>query len=77
MEPPCTGTIVVEASSAGWNAGNSAEIKVNGEKVNLMSNSNGHYRGLQLVVIDQKTGKVIAARVFDTYKSSKKLESFI
>ena len=77
MEAPGSSTIVVEASSGGWNAGNFAQIKVNGEKVKLRNNSSGHDRGLHLVVIDQKTGEVTAAQVFDTYQSSDAIEKFI
>lgn len=40
-------------------------------------NENGHYRGLHIVSISPLSGKVQWAEVFDTHKSSEKLERFI
>ena len=40
-------------------------------------NSNGHYRGLHVVIINSKTGQVHMARVFDTYKTSVQLDDII
>ena len=43
----------------------------------MLKNENGHYRGLHIVIIDHKTGKVASAWAFDTYRSSQQLETFI
>ena len=40
-------------------------------------NENGTLRGLHIVLIDRITGEIVAAKVFDTYKSSERLENFI
>ena len=40
-------------------------------------NENGHFRGLHVVIIDPKTGELKLAEVFDTYKSSERLDRFI
>lgn len=71
------GIIVVQAKSAGFEAGNMAEIVVNGERVKLLPNFSGHERGLHIVVIDQKRGEVIGCRVFDTYTSSTSFDQYI
>ena len=41
------------------------------------SNESGHYRGLHIVIINPFTGIVESAQVFDTYKTSKRLNEFI
>lgn len=70
-------SIVVQATSAGANGGNFARISINDEAVVVERNCNGHYRGLHIVLINPSTGKVEMAKVFDTYKSSDELDTWI
>ena len=49
----------------------------NDESVYLEKNENDHYRGLHIVIINSTNGKIEHAKVFDTYKSSSLLETFI
>lgn len=70
-------TLVVEASSAGFCAGDYATIKINDVEVELAPNENKHYRGLHIVLINQANGKVDLAQVFDTYATSIGFEDFI
>lgn len=69
--------LIVKASSAGYGAGDFAEITLNDIPVKLERNSNQTYRGLHIVLLSQTTGEVVEARVFDTYRSSAPLETFI
>ena len=69
--------ILIQVSSAGFEAGNYAKITINNYKVAVNKNENGHERGLHLVVINPESGQIEISRVFDTYKSSSELENFI
>lgn len=40
-------------------------------------NQNNNYRGLHIVVLNPKNGKVETTKVFDTYKSSENFDKFI
>ena len=72
-----TTKILIRVESAGFEAGNYANITVCGVKVVVQKNCNGHYRGLHIVVINPNNGVVETAKVFDTYESSKEFEEFI
>lgn len=50
---------------------------LNGAPTQLHKNENGHYRGMHIVIINEKTGKVETARVFDTHESSDEFDDFI
>ena len=67
----------IKVDSAGYEGRNEAVITLNNELVKVNPNVNGHLRGLHLVVINSANGKIKTAQVFDTYKSSEELESFI
>ena len=54
-----------------------AKIMINDKVVRMEPNENSHQRGLHIAVIEKEGGSPKRARVFDTYKSSKELESFI
>lgn len=54
-----------------------AKITVNGETVVVEQNENDHFRGLHIVIINPKNGKIELASVFDTYESSDVLDGFI
>ena len=70
--------LVIQASSAGHDAGNYAKITLNGFQVPVQKHSeNTEYRGLHIVVVNPKTGKIEVSRVFDTHKSSSEFEEFI
>lgn len=68
---------MVTVSSNGYNRGNSAEISIDGTPIKMDKNENGHDRGLHVVSINELTGIVEHAKVFDTHKSSKVFETFI
>lgn len=53
------------------------EITVNDSPIVVDTNQNNHYRGLHIVIISSFTGKIVYASIFDTYKTSNRLESFI
>lgn len=53
------GTVVVQATSAGFNGGNFAKITLNGKPVGIHPNENGSDRGLHIVVIDPLNGAVV------------------
>lgn len=72
-----TRTIVIQAASAGYTSGNSADITINDDPVGLEKNENNHQRGLHIVIIDPSNYKLVAAKIFDTYKSSNAFEEFI
>ena len=71
------GIIQVTVESAGFNGGNNATIQLNGIPVDIAENENGHHRGLNIVVVDEITGKVKRAQAYDTYESFDKFEEFI
>ena len=68
--------LVVQVISAGYEAGDYAQITVNGRIVDVEQNSDGHFRGLHIVVLNPKTGQVEFAKVFDTHKSPDEFEDF-
>lgn len=68
---------VVQAVSAGFEAGNFAKIIIDNKPVKLPKNENGHHRGLHLVVMNSSNGQVEFCKVFDTFKSSSALEEFL
>lgn len=43
----------------------------------MEKNVHGHFRGLHIVLINPKNGKVELAKIFDTYKSSDLFDNFI
>ena len=57
--------------------GNFATITINGAPILLEPNTSNHFRGLHIVVINETSGEVVLAKVFDTYESSKQLEDLI
>lgn len=68
---------MVQVTSAGMNAGNFAKITINDKLVKVHENENNHERGLHIVIINKLNGEVEYAEVFDTYKSSRKLDKFV
>ena len=54
-----------------------AEISINNSPVKMPKNENGNFRGLHIVILDPKNGKIENSQVFDTFKSSDALEEFI
>lgn len=70
-------SITVDVLSAGFNAGDIAEITVMDVLVIVEKNEHNHYRGLHIVVINPTNGKVETAKVFDTYKKADGFDSFI
>lgn len=48
--------MIVLVKSAGFEAGNYAHIYIDGEEVEMETNEKGHYRGLNIVLINPKTG---------------------
>lgn len=71
------GIFVIKAVSAGYYSGNTAEITVNHQKIEIEPNENGHFRGLHIVVINPNTQKVELAKAFDTHDSPKSFDAFI
>ena len=69
--------MVIQARSSGFEGANLAKISINNIPIKVEENESSHYRGLHIVIINPSNGKVSAARVFDTYKTSEKLDSFI
>ena len=71
-------TLVIQANSAGLEkAGRmAAEIRVDGIKVDMAKNENGHFRGIHIAIINAD-GKSMISRVFDTHTSSEQFEIFI
>lgn len=70
--------ILVQATSSGFDGANLAKITINDEKVDFEKDSENHDdRGLHIVVLNPQNGKAIYSKIFDTYKSSARLESFI
>ena len=71
--------LIIKAVSAGYEAGNFATISINDVKVEVEdANSGNAYRGLHVVVISPSDNyDVIAAKVFDTYRTSEGFEEFI
>ena len=69
--------LIVNVSSAGFDGGNFALVTLNGLQVDIDYNEDDHYRGLHIVVYNPFEGKIEAARVFDTYRTSTQLDEFI
>ena len=69
--------ILIQASSAGYDCGNFAKIMINNELVEVDAFEDVEFRGLHIVMIDPSTGKVLSSQVFDTYKTSENINSFI
>ena len=67
----------IEVVSAGFEGGDVVKITIKGKAVIPESNECAHYRGLHIVVVDQKTAKVRSAQAFDTYSTSLWLDDFV
>ena len=67
-------TPFVTVQSAGYVVGNYAHITLNGTKIVI---TNGHGRGLHVVVINGGSGTVTTARSFDTYGDSNASPNFV
>ena len=50
---------------------------VNDKQVEVLANTENHYRGLHLVIINIAEEKVVLAQCFDTHRSSDLLEKEI
>ena len=70
-------SLVIQVSSSGFDAGNKASIVVNGDKIEVGENENGHLRGMHIVVLNGDNQKMVFGEAFDTYKSSESLEKWI
>ena len=69
---------MVVASSAGFEAGDFAQISVNGILINGTDrNENNNYRGLHMVLLNHQTGKIKTNAIFDTYNTSHGIDFFI
>lgn len=68
--------LTIQASSAGYGAGNFAVISVNGAKVEVEKNVHGHDRGLHVVLVNPENGKVEWTKVFDTYEKPEGFDYF-
>ena len=68
---------MVQASSSGYHGGDFAQITINDIPIVVEANEHNHYRGLHIVIINPSNGKIEAAKVFDTYKTSGRFEEFI
>ena len=66
---------IITVKSAGYLAGDTAEVVVAGRTVPMIS-ANGIHRGLFVAVIDEDNFDVLTAKVFDTYSSTKNSEKF-
>ena len=64
---------MVQAVSGGV----SAEIKINGQPIKILKNSNNHLRGLHIVVINPISGKTKFAQAFDTSESPDSFDDFL
>ena len=67
---PSPNTLIINASSSGFDGSNESQITINGKKVVMQENENGNFRGLHLAVINPDQGDIVSAMVFDTYKTS-------
>jgi hypothetical protein len=59
-----------EVHSAGYKFGNYAKIMINNDVISTSKSENGG-RGINLVVADAFTHKVVLAKSYDTYASAK------
>jgi len=67
----------ISVHSAGIRAGNFARIRVNGKLRIVNRNIRGGTRGINMVVINPQTKKIILEKAFDTFESSEPLEAAI
>ena len=68
--------VVVKCSSAGFLAGDYAEISINGVGIDVDRNEHGHYRGFHIVIINPSNGKGWY-KVFDTHTNGDRFDAFI
>ena len=68
---------IVSAHSAGYNAGDFAQITINQKLITVERNENDHYRGLHVVLVNPQTGEVELAKAFDTYKAATDFDKFV
>ena len=59
--------MVIQAQSSGFTGQNYAQITINDIPVQVEKNTNGHDRGLHIVVINPGDGHICLAKAFDTY----------
>lgn len=69
--------LIVQAQSAGLNAGNFAKITVNDAPVEIEKNENGHHRGVHVVIINPSNGKIELAKAYDTYETPHEFENLV
>ena len=72
--------MVIQAVSAGYNAGNFAKITINDILINpeaKASDIGRTNRGLHVIIMDSADGSISLCLVFDTYKSSDEFEDWI
>ena len=70
--------LVIQASSAGPEAGNFAKISLNDCPVPIEDkHGDSNQRGLHILVVNPATGKIHTASVFDTYARSSEFDDFI
>ena len=80
MEVPVSrkeNVILIEVLSAGYHAGDHAKIIIQTSAVKMDQNESGHYRGLNIVIINPENNQVVLSKVYDTYKTSKDLDDLI
>lgn len=63
--------------SGGFKGGDFAKIFIHDVQVHVAVNEHGHTRGLHIVIINPGNGKVMFAKVFDTYKRSDTFDAFV
>ena len=61
----------VEVESQGQEAGGNSIITMNGKKIYIKPNRSGHQRGMNLVIIEPNTNKVIHAQAYDHWGRNK------
>lgn len=74
LQPDWQFGLRITARSAGFHAGNFAEISVNGKAVSIPGDV--YNRGLNVVAFDGKSGKVLHSVFYDTYASPSRAEMF-
>ena len=70
-------TLVIKASSAGFEGGNYAKISINDVHIHVEVNESHHHRGIHIVTFNPANGRIDKAKVFDTFKSGKSFDDFI
>ena len=53
---PLPNTLIINASSSGFDGSNDSQMTINGKKVVMQPNENGNLRGLHLAVINPEQG---------------------